>query len=55
MQLTVDGRETPLQAPDAPVPAAPAPVRLFDAPQTLRGQLAMSTDEHSQDLTARGT
>lgn len=50
-----DGREVPAVAPDAPVFAAPAPVRLFDAPQTMRGQLNMPTDERSQDLTARGT
>jgi hypothetical protein len=44
MQTTIDGREVPAVAPDAPRSAPPAPVRLFDAPQTMRGQLAMATD-----------
>lgn len=44
-QLTVDGREVPATAPQ-PVHSAPAaPDRLFTAPQTVRGQLAMPTDQ----------
>jgi hypothetical protein len=46
-QLTVDGRETRL-APAQPSGVHDAPP-LFAAPQTIRGQLAMTTDpkEHS--------
>lgn len=44
-QLTVDGAQEPLQAPQ-PLQSGPAPPQpLFTAPQTVRGQLAMPTDQ----------
>lgn len=45
-QLDLDGRETAGKAPEppkSPAPAEPA-ARLFDAPRTMRGQIALETD-----------
>jgi hypothetical protein len=39
LQLTVDGREEPAHAPVQP--ETHEVVRLFDAPQSIRGQLAI--------------
>lgn len=64
LQLTIDGRQVPATGAPAPVsapaPRAPAPARLFDAPQTIRGQIALPTDaaagapalERAEDLAA---
>lgn len=45
-QITLDGREIAQERPQEPredIPAGPTP-RLFDAPRTMRGQIAMATD-----------
>jgi len=45
-QLDLDGREIAQERPQEPrddIPAGPAP-RLFDAPRTMRGQIALDTD-----------
>lgn len=44
-QLTIEGREERCSARVAPVSVPAAPARLFAAPQTIRGQLAMSEKE----------
>ncbi len=43
-QLTIDGRQAPVQAAQAPDARPCVPDPLFHAPQTIRGQLAMPTD-----------
>lgn len=52
LQTTIYGDTEPLRTPDAPVEVS-APVRLFDAPTTMRGQLAIATDERIEDQTAK--
>lgn len=42
-QLTIDGRHARPTAPTAP--QSQPPVRLFTAPATIRGQLALPTDQ----------
>lgn len=50
-QTTIHGAQEPLQAPTAPDARHEQP-HLFDAPQTIRGQLAIDTDAHSEDQPA---
>lgn len=47
LQTTIDGREVPVLPAQAPESRPAAPDRLFTAPQTTRGQLAMPTDQPS--------
>jgi hypothetical protein len=47
LQTTIDGREVPVLPAQAPQSRPAAPDRLFTAPQTMRGQLALATDQAS--------